>query len=58
MRENAKNFEKHLNPLMLVFIETLSLSTLRRVPMLQGFNHFQVFASFCIGQISHQKHNG
>ena len=27
--------------------------------MCQGFSHFQVFfASFCIGQISHQQHKG
>ena len=54
----AKNFENHLNPVMSVFIGQLSLSALRWVPMCQGFSHFQFFfASFCIGQISHQQHN-
>ena len=51
--KDANIFESHLNPVMLVFIEKLSLSTLRWVPICQGFNHFfRYFASFCSGQIS------
>ena len=43
-RPKHKDFEKkHLNPAMLVFIEWLSLSTFRWVPICQGFGHFQVF---------------
>ena len=44
---------------MLVFIGKLLPSTVRWVPMCQGFSHFSgICASFCIGQISHQQHNG
>ena len=53
----CKIFETHLNPVMLVFIGKLLLSTLRWVPMCQGFRHISsFFASFCNGQISHQHH--
>ena len=38
--KEAKIFENHLNPVMLVFIGKLSLSTLRWVPICQGFSHF------------------
>ena len=38
--------EIHLNPVMLVFIGKLSLSSFRCVPMCQGFRHFSGF--FCI----------
>ena len=50
--EDAKIFEKHLNPIMFIFIGELWLSTFWWVPMCQGFNQF------CIGQISHQQHKG
>ena len=35
--------KNHLNPVMLVFIRKLSLSTLRWIPMCQGFSHFSGF---------------
>ena len=42
--QDTKIFENHLNPVMLVLIGQLSLSTLRRIPMCQGFSiHFWVF---------------
>ena len=51
--KEAKIFENHLNPVILVFIGNLSLSTLRWVPICQGFSHISgFFASLCIGQIS------
>ena len=57
--KDEKIFENHLNPVMLVFIGKLSPSTLRWVPMCQGFCHFSgYFASFCLGKISHHKHKG
>ena len=40
---NAKIVEKHLNPVILVLIRKLSLSTLRWVPICQGFSHFSGF---------------
>ena len=43
MHKNAKIFENHLNPVMLVFIWKLSLSTLRWVPICQGFGDFSGF---------------
>ena len=43
MHKDAKIFEKHLNPVMLVFIGKLSLST--NVPGFQSF-----------GEISHQQY--
>ena len=54
---DATIFENHLNPIMLVFIEYIveypQMSTHMR------FSHFfKVFASFCIDQISHQRHKG
>ena len=36
-------FENHRNPVMLVFIGKLSLSTLRWVPICQGFSDFSGF---------------
>ena len=57
--KDATIFENHLNPVILVFIGKLSMSTVRWVPMSQGFSHFSgFFASFCICQISHQHHMG
>ena len=38
-----KIFEKHINPVMLVFIRELPLSTLRLVPICLGFSHFSGF---------------
>ena len=47
-KEDAKIFENHLNPVMLVFIGKLSPSTLRWVPISQGFSHFSVFFALFI----------
>ena len=59
MHKNAKIFENHLNPVMLVFIWKLSLSALRWVVICQGFGDFLFFfVSFRIGQISQQQHKG
>ena len=53
-RKDAKIFEKHRNPVMLVLIRQLSLSTLRWVPMCLDFSHFKVFfSSLWIGQTRH-----
>ena len=52
--KTAKIFEKHLNPILFVFIGKLSLST--HVPGFQSF--FRFFASFFIGQISDRQHDG
>ena len=41
--KNAKIFENHLNPVMLVFIGYLSLSTLIWVPTCQSFSHLLGF---------------
>ena len=41
--KDAKIFEKHLNPVMLVLIRKPSLSTLGWVPICQGFSHFSAF---------------
>ena len=38
--KDAKIFDNHLNPVMLVFIGQLLLSNLRRVSIWQGFSHF------------------
>ena len=38
--KDAQIIENHLNPAMLVFIGKHLLSTLRWVPLCQGFNHF------------------
>ena len=46
--KEAKIFEKHLNPAMLVFIGWLSLCTLKWVPLCHGFNHF---LGFCINYV-------
>ena len=43
MHKNANTYEIHPNLVMWVFIGKLSLSTLRRVSMCQGFNHFSGF---------------
>ena len=43
MHKNAKNHENHLNPVMLVFIGKLSLSTFRWVPICHGFSHIPAF---------------
>ena len=37
------SFENHLNQVLLVFIEKLSSSTFRWLPMWQGFSHFSTF---------------
>ena len=42
-QKDANIFEIHGNPVMLVFIGKLLLSTLRCVPMCQGFSHFSGF---------------
>ena len=36
-------FDYHLNPVMLVFIRQISLSTLKLVPMCQGYSHYSAF---------------
>ena len=41
--KDTKVFDNHQNPVMLVFIGKLSLSTLRWVPICQGFDHFSGF---------------
>ena len=41
--KNANYFENHQNPVMLVFIGKLLMSTLRWVPICQGFGHFSGF---------------
>ena len=41
--KEAAIFENYLNPVMLVFIGKLSLSTIRWVPMCQGISHFSGF---------------
>ena len=51
-----QDFWKYLNRVMLVFIGWFSLSTLKWVCRVLVI--LQVFASFCIGQISHQQHKG
>ena len=58
--KNAKIFEKHLIHVMLGLIGKLSLSTLKWVPICQGFSDFSgFFALFCFGRISqHQQHKG
>ena len=57
--KDAKILGNHPNLVMLVFIRKLTLSTLRWIPMFQGFSDFSAFsASFCIGKISHQLHMG
>ena len=43
MHKDANTFENPLNPVMLIFIGKLSLSTLRCVPIYQGFSIFFVF---------------
>ena len=59
MHNNVDISENLLNPAMLVFIEKLLMSTIRGVPICQGFNYFSAFfALFSIDQISHQQHKG
>ena len=55
LQSMPKQFEPHLNPVLLVCIGKLSLSTLRRVPICQYFSHFSGFLHhFCIGLSCHQ----
>ena len=55
--KDAKIFENYLNPVVELFFEKLSLSTLStNVPCFGYFSSF--FASFCVGQISHQQQKG
>ena len=60
VQERKKDFEKDLNPVMLVFIIALAehsqMSTY--VPGFQSFSSVFFFASFFIGQISHQQNKG
>ena len=44
MHKNAKIFENHLNPVMLVLIWKLSRSTLRWVPICHGLSNFSAFS--------------
>ena len=41
--KKQNNSENHLNPVMLVFIGKLSRSTVRWVPICQGFSHISAF---------------
>ena len=41
-----KNYENHLNPVMWVFIGKLLLSTIRWVPICQGFSNLSVFCHY------------
>ena len=41
--KNSKIFENHLHHIILVFIGKPSMSSLRWVPIYQGFGHFQFF---------------
>ena len=43
--KDTKILENYLNPVKLEFIGKLSLSSLRRVPICQGFSYF---SGFCI----------
>ena len=43
MHKNAKIFEIHLNPVMMVFIGELLLRALRWIHICQGFSHFSGF---------------
>ena len=57
--KDAKIFEKHLNPIMLVFLDSYRRVLLDEFPGCLGFIHFSsFFASFSIFQISNQQHNG
>ena len=51
-------FENHLNPVLLIFIGELLLKQVLsdKYPYARLSIIFRVFASFCIGQISHQQH--
>ena len=55
----CKDFENHVNPVMLVCSKKLSVSNFRWIPMCQGFRHsLSRFALYCIGQFPHQQHKG
>ena len=52
--KDAKVFENHLNPVTLIFIGKALPEYPQMSNHMPGFRSiFQVFASFCIGQISH-----
>ena len=52
-------FENHLNPVMLIFIGKDIPGHSDENPCARFFfSFFRFFASFCIGQISHQQHKG
>ena len=48
MHKNAKIFENHLNPVMLVFIGKLSPSTHRWVPICRGVSEFSGFLLYFV----------
>ena len=57
--KDAKIFENHLNPAMLVCIGKILMSTTRWVPICQGFSDFPVFFMHhfvWIHQMIHQQH--
>ena len=56
--QGCKVFENHVNPVMLVLIGLFLPSTLRSLPICQGFSQILVgfFALFSNGQISHHQH--
>ena len=57
--KDAKISEKHLNPVMLVFIGSALAEYSQMSTHVLGFqSFFSFFAYFCNGQISHQQHKG
>ena len=55
---DTRIFDNHLNPVMLIFIG-YHWSTMRWVPMCQGFNHFSgLMHNFHVSQICRQQHKG
>ena len=51
--QSTRIFENHLNPVMLVFIGKLLLSTLRWVPICHGFGHFSgVLLHFVLAKLA------
>ena len=50
--KDAKIFENHLNPVMLVFIGKLPLSSLKWIHMWQGFNHLLATSSIRVQALS------
>ena len=57
--KDANTCENHLNPVILVFIGWLSTTYSQISTHMLGFwTFFRFFASFCIGQNSHQQHKG